>query len=77
LGNNRGDEEIMNAELSQRVAQLMHTFIIMKLTLKEKNRFVENVADSKDFDSLTKNSKTLIRKAEKELDKERERFYTD
>jgi len=67
----------MNAELSQRVAQLMHTFIIMKLTLKEKNRFVENVADSKDFDSLTKNSKTLIRKAEKELDKERERFYTD
>ena len=67
----------MNSQLSQRVAKLMQSFIVQGLTRKERVRFIDDISNSKDFNSLTKNSKTLIRKAEKELEKESERFFTD
>ena len=65
-----------HAELSRRVALCMHTFIIQKLTQKERNKFIDDVEKSDSFDLLSENSKNLIIRAERESAKELERYNT-
>lgn len=57
----------MNPELSRRVAKIMHTDVIIAMSLQERQVFVTAVDDARDFNFLSNAYKALIIKAEAEL----------
>lgn len=56
----------MNAELSRRVAKIMHTPTVMNLITKDRQAFIKAVDRANSFAELPKQYKQLIQKAESE-----------